>query len=169
MLFLLVLCFISPLFSVCSTQYDSDENCDETGNCTILIHRCIRQYSDLESYIINNKELTRTLAATFYRTGRAPSRYVKINYDFLNTTGLSDGANDTNCTRHQTTYIWSESVLYLLGPNPLFWLTLFAVNIPEASVTVQLPCLCADVQFDLLGRLTYLVSLLLLLIRICMG
>ena len=58
----------------------------------------------------------------------------------------------------QAVYIWSVPPLYLLGPKPLFWCTLFAINVPETSVTIELPCLCADEYYELLSRLTYLVS-----------
>ena len=62
------------------------------------------------------------------------------------------------CINDQKKFIWSSSALYLLGPKPLFWLTLFAVHVRESSITVNLPCLCSDVYDDLLSRLTYLVS-----------
>ena len=71
---------------------------------------------------------------------------------------LDDVDTDINCTDHRTVYVWSESPLYLLGPKQLFWSTLFAINVPETSVTIELPCLCGGVYFDLLSQLTYLVS-----------
>ena len=57
------------------------------------------------------------------------------------------------------TYVWSEAVLYIFGPKPLYWLTLFAVSIDEVDVTTELPCLCSNVYGDLLSRLTYLVCM----------
>ena len=146
-----------------SGHIDIDENCDETGNCSVIPH-CIREYSELELYVINNTKLMRTLTETFFVTGERPSLYVKLNYNFQSL-AQNNSTNDTifenqdiNCTSHQATYIWSESVLYLLGPKPLYLLSLFAVDVSEASATIELPCLCTDVQFELLGRLTYLVS-----------
>ena len=157
---ILIVCFISLLY-ICRTRADanSNENCGETGNCTETF-QCIRKYSELDSYVINNEELLRQLVETFFDTGKRPSQYIKIIYNYL-TPSQSNGTHDTmdnaNCTNQQTMYIWSESVLYLLGPKPLLLLTLFAVDIPEASVNIQLPCLCEDIQFELLGRLTHLV------------
>ena len=157
-----IVCFIG-LLNICNTQevFDSDKSCNETGNCTRVSH-CISKYSELNSYIVNNDEILRQLVETFFDTGKAPSKYVKITYNYLSST-LTNGSNDivdnniTNCTSHQTTYIWSESILYLLGPKPLFLLTLFAIDIPKATLSIKLPCLCEDVQFELLGRLTHLV------------
>ena len=81
-----------------------------------------------------------------------------ITFRFITVAIASSSEDDSiNCTNHQTTYIWSTSVLYLLGPGPLFWLTLFAVNVPEANTTIELPCFCTDSYADLLARLTYLV------------
>ena len=133
-----------------SEYIDIDENCDETGNCSVIPH-CIREYSELDLYITNNTKLMKTLTETFFITGKDPSLFVKLNYNFQSL-AQNNSTNDTifenqdlNCTSHQTTYIWSESVLYLLGPRPLYLLSLFAVDVSEASVTIELPCLCEDV------------------------
>ena len=114
--------------------------------------------------IINDKKLLRTITEAFFVTGKSASAFVKLNYNFQsfakerNTNETILENEDLICTDHQTTYIWSESVLYLLGPRPLYFLTLFAVNVSEVSLNIELPCLCSGVQFDLLARLTYLVS-----------
>ena len=159
MLFLIFL-FIGH-WSFCNCQeFNNDEDCNETKNCVLAPH-CIKNYSELDFHITNNKELLATLTEAFFRSGKRASAFVKLNYDFQSFT--NESANNKSigykCTRNQTTYIWSESLLYILGPKPLFWLTLFAVHaVDEVSVTIELPCLCGEVQFDLLSRLTYLVS-----------
>lgn len=99
----------------------------------------------------------------FYGTGKGVAKFIiitynfqtpnSINYDTENDTNVTIG-NSSNCSEHQTRYIWSESPLYLLGPKPLFWFTLFAVNVPETSATIDLPCLCDDAYDSLLSRLT---------------
>jgi len=136
----------------------------EEQNC----FQCFKQYSDLDQYILNNKEVVRNLTEAFFKTGRSPSRFVKITYHFQSCEQISvnqsndimDIDNETiNCTSLETKYVWSESILYLFGPKPLLWLTLFAVITPEASVTIELPCLCRNEEFYLTDRLTYLVSL----------
>ena len=160
-MFFLIILIVSHL-SLCTSQFtDEDESCDGARNCSLASY-CINQYSELDSYVINNKTLLRTITEAFFVTSKGPSAYVKLNYKFKsiaqgqgNSTVLEN--EDFNCTNHQTTYIWSESVLYLLGPRPLYFLTLFAVNVSRVSVTIELPCLCSEVQFDLLARLTYLV------------
>ena len=160
----LVFLIISHL-SFSTTEFtDGDGSCDEAKNCNV-VSPCIKQYSELEElYIINNKTLLKIITEAFFVTGKSASVYVKLKYNFQSFT-QENNTNETvleneefNCTSYQATYIWSESVLYLLGPRPLYFLTLFAVNITEASLTLELPCLCSDVQFDLLARLTYLVS-----------
>ena len=148
-------------FSVCSSQeFVENDNCDDAGNCN-EVTSCIAQYSQLDSYVLNNKTILRTFTETFFKTGEGASQFVKFTYNFqiYNSSNLSNSSEDDliNCTNNQTTYVWSTSVLYLLGPRPLFWLTLFAVNVPEASATIGLPCFCTDAYADLLARLTYLV------------
>ena len=134
-----------------------NNSCNETeGGCTKFIN-CIGHYVDLETYIINNKTLVEKLSETFFTsrtaaffTGRGSSQFVKITYNYHT-------SNVTNCYAQQSKYIWSEAVLFIFGPRPLYWLTLFAINIDEVDVTIELPCLCSDVYDDLLSRLTYLV------------
>ena len=139
---------------------DESTACDEMGNCTT----CIREYADLESYILSNKVVLSRIVETFFKTGKAPSSFVKITYDFQvsdnSTDNITDVMNDNtlNCTKHQEVYFWSSSPLYLLGPSPLMYSTLFAVFISEESVTISLPCLCKDIHGALLSRLTYLVK-----------
>jgi len=156
-MFFLVLFIITHL-SICNTQEvaTGDKGYDDAGNSSVC-SRCIKEYNELDSYIINNTVLLRELTAAFYRTGKPPTEYVKIIYNFeaCNQTGVNNTA--VNCTSRQTKFIWSTTVLYLLGPKPLFWLTLFAVVVPEYGITVELPCLCWDEYSGLLDRLTYLV------------
>ena len=157
---ILIVYFIILIY-ICNTRADpnSDENCDKIGNSTKTF-QFIENYSELDCYIIKNDTLLRQLVEAFFDTGERPSQYVKITYKystFTNSNCTHDTMDNANCTIRQTMYIWSESVLYLLGPEPLLMLTLFAIHIPEASVNIQLPCLCEDVQFELLDRLTHLV------------
>ena len=156
------------IFGIGSTE-EIRNSCNGTeGDCTKDLTEgisCIKQYNDLEMYVMNNKTLVEKLAATFFTsqtatfvTGRGASQFVKIIYNFQTSNGkLSVEGNDTNCSARQSSYIWSEAVLYLVGPEALYWCTLFAVNIHEVDVTIELPCLCNDVYDDLLSRLTYLV------------
>ena len=148
--------------SFCNAQdftnsYEIDETDEETN--------CIREYIDLEKYIMKNENLIEKLAETFFTTGRAPSSFVKITYNFQISYTHYDNkpAEDSisNCSNQQSTYVWSTTALYLIGPNALYWCTLFAVNIREVDVTIELPCLCSDVYNSLLSRLTYLVAILI--------
>jgi len=153
--------------NICTSQeLPENDECFEADNCSV----CISQYRDLEEYIVSSRDLVDKIREAFYRTGKHASKFVYITYNAQigilfnqsNDTAEIDFDNvddiDANCSDYQAVYIWSESPLYLLGPKPLFWYTLFAINIPETSVTIELPCLCGDVYYDLLSRLTYLVS-----------
>lgn len=153
---LLVLYFLY-LHHVCNAQelVESDTDCDACGNCT-NVASCIRTYRELESYVKGNKALVEAFKYTYFVTGEIPTVFVKIIYDFQ----VSDTSDDNvmSCFNHQTTYIWSQKLLYLLGPRPLFWYTHFAVHIPENKfIIINLPCLCRDVYGHLLSRLTYMV------------
>ena len=157
-MFLLILAIA---FSLCSSQeLVVDDNCDDdTGNCSdVEVASCISEYNQLDLYILNNKTLLRILTETFFKTGGGPSQFIKFTYNFQITNSRNSSEDDSiNCTNHQTTYVWSTSVLYLLGPWPLFWQTFLAVDISETSATIELPCFCTDDYADLLARLTYLV------------
>lgn len=176
------------MFSVCQFVCQAEEvvfevessntSCNGTDNCEL--NNCIKKYSELHSHILSNKDLLDNLTEAFYQTGEEPSEFVKIIYQFhicncsiTNGTGgfdydvddvydydaMEEEVYNFNCNDSQELYIWSTSALYLLGPDPLFWLTMFAVNIPETSLIIQLPCLCKEPNYyDLLSRLTYLVS-----------
>ena len=110
------------------------------------------------------------LIELFFETGKTLTEFVRITYRFKVLLPVSNHANnstDTNndddddeftCMDNQKTFIWSSSALYLLGPKPLFWQTLFAVHVQESSITINLPCLCNEAYDNLLPRLTYLVS-----------
>ena len=162
-MFVLIFVFISCLSFSTSEYIDGDKSCDEATNCDAVSH-CIKEYSELDLYITNNKTLQRRITEAFFVTGKVASVFVRLNYNYQSFSQEND-TNDTvsenedfNCSSSQTTYIWSESVLYLLGPRPLYYLILFAENVSDVNVTIELPCLCSEVQFDLLARLTYLVS-----------
>ena len=67
-----------------------------------------------------------------------------------------------NCTNYQSIYIWSDNFVCLLGPRPLLWFTIYAVIVPENSLTIELPCLSHDTYNTLLSRLTYMVQLFII-------
>ena len=144
---------------LCFTSTNAQDGEDSYGNST----NCIGKYRDLQTYILSNEDLMDDLTEVFFKTGKAPTEFVRITYKFQtfeNNTNSSAINNDDELTYVdlQKKFIWSDSTLYLLGPEPLFWLTLFAVNARQSSLTIHLPCLCNDAYDDLLSRLTYLVS-----------
>ena len=155
----LTLLFFVLLCGFCNTQY-LDSSYNETEECTEDT-KCIGQYIDLEMYVMKNDTLVEMLAQAFFPTGKAASNFVKISYNFQTSDDkdLTEEDSITNCSSQQSTYIWSEAALYLLGPKAMYWLTLFAANIHEVDVTIELPCLCSDVYSSLLSQLTYLVCL----------
>ena len=159
------------LQSFCSGQEvrlsDTENNMDRN---MLENTSCIGTYRELESYVQNNKEVIEMLKSAFFETGKPPSKFVKLTYNFQvsNSTYNSTEQNGTmNCSNHQNKYIWSEQFLYLLGPRSLFWFTLFVVNVPENSITIGLPCLCHDVYDSLLSRLTYMVGLIVYICVVC--
>ena len=158
---------ISCGFSNSANAQEFHKNCNAVENSTDKIS-CIRNYVDLEMYVMKNNTLMEILAETFFTStttaffnGRGASNFVKITYSFHTFNGeqfVED--KNTNCSAQQITYIWSTAGLYLNGPNALFWMTLFAISITEVSVTIELPCIFDDVYNIVLSRLTYLVSLM---------
>ena len=134
------------------------------GNC-IKVANCIENFHELDLYVRGNSNLKEKLTSAFFVTAeKNPSEFVTITYDFqisnsmLNDTSNSTRGNAVNCSNHRSKYIWSDNFLYILGPEALFWFTLTVVEVREASVTIDLPCLCQDVYSSLLSRLTYMVQ-----------
>ena len=163
-LFAIMLSFVNAQDYV---ESDDDPGVSSYENTT----SCIRKYRDLQSYVLSNEDLIDDLTELFFETGKAPTKFVRITYKFqillpvdnytnhTNITINDDDDNEFSCFDTQKIFIWSISALYLLGPAPLFWQTLFAAYIPESSITIHLPCLCNDAYDDLLPRLTYLVCI----------
>ena len=146
--------------------FESDKEINDYNNYSNNSN-CIEKYRDLENYVLNNKDLMDNLTEVYFKTGKTHAEFVKITYKFKVLLPVTNNTNDTTisydnddgeftCVANQKKFIWSSSALYLLGPKPLFWFTLFAVNVHESSITIDLPCLCND--DNLLPRLTYLVS-----------
>ena len=168
MLVLLFVCTIMlSLANVqgCGENSNDDSEANSYGNNS----NCISKYRDLQSYVLRNEDLMDDLIELFFETGKTFTEFVKITYRFKvllpvgnhtdNTTDTYDNNNDEfACIDNQKTFIWGSSALYLLGPEPLFWQTLFAVHVQESSITINLPCLCNEAYDNLLPRLTYLVS-----------
>lgn len=132
-------------------------DCDETGNC-YQNSSCIENYRELELYIKGNNETVERLKAAFLFTGKSPSKFVKILYNFKVSNDVNDSeVSSRNCSDGTSKYIWSDSALYLLGPQTLAWFTFFTVKISEITISIDLPCLCYNDYDNLLSRLTYMV------------
>ena len=154
----LVLGFLAVNY-ICSAQEVDDRCCDEVKGYNEN-DSCIEYYGDLEYYILNDKGIIRNLQEAFFPTGETPSKHVKIHYHyklFNSTRNTNDTRNISDCIDKQSSFIWSESALYLFGPGPLKWLTFFAINVPETSLSLYLPCFCNGIDVNLLNRLTYMV------------
>ena len=140
-----------------NTDYDSDLDIDGT-EVDEVDFRCIETYYELETYVKGSREVMESLKGAFFVTGKPPTRFVRFRYNFQ----VSNG-NISNCSNNQDTFIWSESFLDLLGPQPMRYFTLLAVVVPEKTVTINLPCLCrvvsGNLPSSLLSRLTYMVGL----------
>ena len=164
-----VLLFIFTIMLSCTCNAQDYVESNNEINSYDNASKCIGKYRDLQKYVLHNEDLMDDLTEVFFETGKTLAEFVKITYKFKISLPITNGTNETTvyysdddgeftCTDNQKIFIWSSSALYLLGPKPLFWLTLFALNVRESSITIHLPCLCGDVYDDLLSRLTYLVS-----------
>ena len=151
------------IFSVVSVSGEGLNSCVFIANCSDAnefsekeCYDCVDQYEMLESYILGNDAILSTLSKAFYKADKDPAEFVKITYHYQ----ILNDSNDMSdyCVDMKRKYFWSTSPSYLLGPGPMFWLSLFAIYPSQSSVSVQLPCLQKDTVRDLLSRLTYLVS-----------
>ena len=131
-------------------------NCDRATNCSevTVTTDCMKYYKELELYVISSTVIIEQLKDVFFYTGEDPhAKFVKLIYNFK----VSDNSSANYCSNRTTTYIWSESALYLLGPT-LVWSTFFALDILGYRITINLPCLCYDKYGELLSRLTDMVQ-----------
>ena len=135
---------------------DRDGNLTEVSSST----SCIKTYDDLESYVKGNRHVIAQLKGAFFVTGRRPSVFVNLTYNFLVLNVTAEHV--ASCTSN---YIWSDQFFYLLGPRPLLWFTLFAVIVREHSATIDLTelFLCSDVYDSLLSRFTYMVCIAIII------
>jgi len=154
---------LSVFFSFAYANFEEEPNdclfatdCYEVEDCYDLDNRCVSQYGILESYILGNNDILSTLTEAFYQSDDDPAQFVKITYQYQ-VLDTNDTDNNT-CNNHTIQYFWSTSPIFLLGPGPMFWLSLFAIYPPETKVNIQLPCLQQDSKRKLLSRLTYFVS-----------
>jgi len=108
----------------CNAQHGVDDDSNGMGHYRVY-NTCIGEYADLESYVLCNHTVLTRIEEAFFKTGKAPSNFVKIRYDFYINNIMTNDTKDRdgiNCTQHQDVYFWSSSPLYLLGPKPLFYL-----------------------------------------------
>ena len=154
---LIIMLFVTILLSyiLFSTAeiIDNDVGCDLGKNCSEGTVSCIKNYEELELYVTSSSIIVEQLKSAFFFTGEDSVKFVKLIYNFK----VSNNSLG-NCSNQTTTYIWSESALYLLG-NTLVWTTFFALDISGYRITVDLPCLCHDDYGELISRLTYMVQL----------
>lgn len=143
--------FCSP--AQAGLEFTAPTECDGTKTCRA---NCISDYRDLELYIKGNTAVIERLKYAFFYPGVAPSKFVKLTYNFK-VSGKIDESGGSHCSNSTRTYVWSVASLYLLGPRTLAWLTFFAVDMPQTYITIHLPCLCHDEYDYLLSRLTYMV------------
>ena len=78
-----VILFLILVCGFCNSQPSQEfNNSRNIINGTEGVTNCIGDYIDLEIYIINNKTIVEALARTFFSTGKAASKFVKITYNF---------------------------------------------------------------------------------------
>ena len=130
-------------------------NCTEGEDECYDYSNCIEHYKDLESHVTENDDILLNLTEGFFETGRDPAEFVKIIYHYQVPNATDE--NNSTCFAQRSVYYWSTSPSFLLGPLPMFWLSLFAINPVQSSITLQLPCLQGNFEANLLSRLTYLV------------
>ena len=138
------LVWVSILLTMCSCSVMASET-----ECT----SCIREYNYLETFVLGNPSIKDDLTKVFLPTGKDASHYVEITYKY----SVCKDNVSVVCHDKESTFIWSDSPFFLLGPKPLFWFTFFAVNVAEQNITIELPCLCQEEFCSLVSRLTYLV------------
>ena len=154
----LAILFVTASFAF--AQLEEGNTCRIPGNCTELedecfdYNNCIDNYEALESYITQNGVALVNLTKGFFTTGKDQTEFVKITYHYQ----LPNGTDEQNgsCFAQRSVYFWSTSPSFLLGPQPMLWLSLFAINPVQSSITLQLPCMQGNFE-DYLSRLTYLV------------
>ena len=153
---LVVTLFTLVCFSTQEIVDSTGINCDRATNCSevTVTTDCMKYYKELELYVKSSIVIIEQLKNVFFYTGEDPhAKFVKLVYNFK----VSDNSAANYCSNRTTTYIWSESALYLLGPT-LVWSTFFALDISGYWITIDLPCLCYDEYGELLSRLTYMVQ-----------
>ena len=155
----LAILFVTASFGF--AQLEDENACRIPVNCTELedecfdYNNCIGNYEALESYLTQNDAALVNLTKGFFMTGKDPTEFVKLTYHYQLQVPNGTDENNETCFAQRSVYFWSTSPSFLLGPQPMLFLSLFAINPVQSSVTLQLPCLQGNFE-DFLSRLTYL-------------
>lgn len=73
-IFFLIFIFLGHISLNTSQFTNDDQNCDKASNCNVVSY-CISQYiySELDSYVVNNKTLMRTITEAVFVTSKGTS------------------------------------------------------------------------------------------------
>ena len=149
----MLLFILALIVNSCNGQNNEENSNYNTTNCT-------GNYRNLEIYVLNNEDVMDNLTENFFKTGKPSTEFARITYRFKVLNGSTNAWQPIVIHAlkidMEIKYIWSSSALYLLGPKPLYYLTLSAVHLHETNIIIDLPCLHDSDK--LLSRLTYLVS-----------
>ncbi len=125
--YLVVLCMPLLIFAGLSEEASAYENC--ATQRLALLHALFKTGDNLNR-----------LDEAFYPPKDGLTRYIRVNYDFLN----SNGSNDGNCS---VSYRWAVGAFLFIQPPELFTYTSLFFSIPSnnvESVTLTLPYECRE-------------------------
>jgi len=130
---------------------DGSSDCNNTEN--VEFTHCIGNYGELQSYILSSQNVLEKHSMKLVKVLLNLSKLL-MTCKYL--TQLMKGVRMFTALTKKELFVWSTSPIYFLGPKPLRYQSLLAVNVQQNRVTVQLPCLCSNVTGKLLSRLTYI-------------
>ena len=154
MLFLFAVVTLPLLCKAREMATNNDIQCNGAENCS-----CFAQYTDLEKHIEKNETLLDYLRESFYKGGK-DTEFARLYYEFTTYDCTSNESYDRiEKNYYSSQYIWSSSFIYLFGPDPLFYSSIYVIFFPvDTNITIHLPCICEDKYEDLLSTLTSMVS-----------
>lgn len=146
--------------------------CTSTEGVTVYYYavgKCIDNYGELKSSILNNSENTEDLLKGFYPPNQSPSHVVTVRYYIQPIVNISDTAdNTTNGTfsydelNHTAsyTYRWVDSSTLLLMDWKLFDALSFGIaKLSAVNISIIISPFCnKDDAVDLLNMATVWVS-----------
>ena len=130
------MCHFQLLFSIFAATIAAVSASNSTSNSSVF-EDCATKFSTLEQALYETGDNQFELNRVFYPPSVRTSRFIRVNYTFLNENGEDDGCS--------IAYIWATGILLFFQPPAVFKYNSLYFNYPNNNLTalhLKLPYEC---------------------------